>query len=181
MRRVFGFCGLIGAGKTTAALHFVDRHGFARIRFAGPLKAMLRAMGLSEREIDGDLKEQPCDMLGGKTPRWAMQSIGTEWGRDLICGDLWIRTWQRACSEIPEDRGIVVDDVRFVNEAEAIRAQGGLVIRVERSGVAATGHISEQIPIVPDLAINNNGSLAELRGAVDYILQPLLSGHVAAE
>lgn len=174
VRLVIGFTGLIGAGKTTAALHLVERYKFARVRFAGPLKAMCRALGMSEREIDGDLKEAPSDLLGGKTPRWAMQSIGTEWGRNLICDDLWIRAWHRACNEIPDGTGIVVDDVRFENEVAAVRACNGLVIRIERVGVETSRHASEQQSFAPDLAIKNDGSVLALTAAVDYILEPLL-------
>jgi hypothetical protein len=69
-------------------MHLVNHRGFARVRFAGPLKAMMAALGCTNAEIDGDRKEVPCDLLGGKSPRWAMQTLGTEWGRKLIGDDL---------------------------------------------------------------------------------------------
>ena len=43
---------------------------------------MLYQLGLGEAHIEGALKEVPCELLGGKTPRYAMQTLGTEWGRD---------------------------------------------------------------------------------------------------
>lgn len=170
-RRILGFCGLIGAGKTVAAQHLVTAHGFARVRFAGPLKDMCRALGLSEREVDGDLKEQPSALLGGKTPRWAMQSLGTEWGRNLIAEDLWIRAWRAACDRVPKSaKGIVADDVRFENEADAIRALAGRVIRIHRGAREAGEHASENQKLIIGKRILNNGSIADLHRAIDELV-----------
>jgi hypothetical protein len=144
-RTIIAFTGLAGAGKSTAAMHLVKSLGFERVRFAGPLKDMMRALGLSEREIDGDLKEKPCDLLGGKTPRYAMQTIGTEWGRDLIDSDLWIRAWQNSISRVPTGVNVVVDDCRFPNEAKAVGSAGGILVRVDRPHVwsSSANHSSE--------------------------------------
>lgn len=169
---VIGFCGAIGAGKTTAAQHLVDRHGLERVRFAGPLKSMMRALGLSEREIDGDLKETPSALLCGRTPRHAMQTLGTEWGRDLVAPDLWISVWRRQAIAACSRGGVVADDVRFPNEVAAIRALGGIVVRVDRPGTATSGHASELQPLVPDMAIANDGDAAALSAAVDRLLKP---------
>lgn len=151
---IIGFCGLAGAGKTTAAEYLEHEHGFARVRFAGPLKAMMAALGCSQDEIDGHLKDSPCNLLGGKTPRQAMQWLGTEWGRDMIAPDLWTRAWNAAASA----SRIVADDVRFANEADAIRARGGIVVEIHRPGAGAVvgaTHISEAMPFAPDVRIEN--------------------------
>jgi hypothetical protein len=79
--RLIALTGYAGSGKSTLADILACEHGFTVVKFAGPLKAMLRALGLDEREIEGDLKEQPCQLLAGHTPRRAMQTLGTEWGR----------------------------------------------------------------------------------------------------
>lgn len=158
-RLVIAFTGLAGSGKSTAAAHLVNAHGFARSRFAGPLKAMLAAFGLSPAEIDGDRKEFPSDLLCGRTPRWAMQSLGTEWGRELIGGDVWIRAWR---ASLPASN-VVVDDCRFPNEAEAVYAVGGVLIHVERPGapVVAGAHVSEQHELPAVLRLKNHGTLQE--------------------
>ena len=75
--------GLVGAahcGKTTVAILLSREHRYVRLRFADTIKDMLRVLGLSDEQLDGNLKEVPTDLLYGKTPRWAMQSLGTEWG-----------------------------------------------------------------------------------------------------
>lgn len=144
-RTVIAFTGLAGSGKSTVAEHLTRHHGFTRVRFAGPLKEMMRALGLTEAEIEGDRKEVPCELLGGRTPRYAMQTIGTEWGRNIIARDLWIRAWRAAVDKLPAGASVVVDDCRFPNEADAVRALGGVLVRIVRpgAGAGAAGHISE--------------------------------------
>ncbi|MGJ5032368.1 deoxynucleotide monophosphate kinase [Bradyrhizobium sp. HKCCYLS2038] len=168
-RTIIAFTGLAGAGKSTAAAHLVKSHGFERVRFAGPLKAMMAALGCSTTEIDGDRKELPCELLGGKTPRWAMQTLGTEWGRQLIDSDLWIRAWRTAVDASPVS--VVVDDCRFPNEAEAIRAAGGVLVRIERPGAGtASKHESEQHELPAITTISNAGSERELFEKLDRFL-----------
>jgi Deoxynucleotide monophosphate kinase len=161
--RLIGLTGRAGSGKSTAAAYLVERHGFTRTRFAGPLKAMLRAMGLSEREIDGDLKEAPCARLCGRTPRQAMQWLGTEWGRDMIHPDLWTELWKQDAEKIvAEDGRVVVDDVRFPDEVALVRSLGGYVLAitepapsdVARAHVRET-HVSETHQLACDRRVLN--------------------------
>lgn len=151
-----GFCGRAGAGKTTAAQILVERHGYRRVRFAGPLKAMMAALGLSAAEIDGPLKESPCALLAGRTPRHAMQTLGTEWGRDQIDPDLWLRAWAREVDDgLAAGRAVVVDDVRFPNEVGAIRARGGVIVRIGGRGGEIPAHASEALHFPADVKIEN--------------------------
>lgn len=71
--KLVGFCGLMGSGKTFAADYLVEKYGYTKVKFAKPLKDMLRAMGLTEEHIEGDLKELPCDLLDGRTIMGSMQ------------------------------------------------------------------------------------------------------------
>jgi hypothetical protein len=162
--KLIGLCGLAGCGKSTVAAYLENELGYARVRFAGPLKDMLRALGLSERHIEGDLKEVPCELLGGKTPRQAMQSLGTEWGRDMVADDLWIRAWADRLPVGP----VVAEDVRFPNEAAAIREKGGLLIRITGRGGIAGGHASEANRLDVDVEIENTGSLAQLKARAGF-------------
>ena len=174
-RTVIAITGLAGAGKTTAAMHLVNAHGFERVRFAGSLKAMLVALGLTAEEIDGARKEVPCELLCGKTPRHAMQTIGTEWGRDLIGEDLWIRAWRTAVNRTLPGSCIVVDACRFPNEADAVRAISGHIVRVERAGAGAwaAGHASEQHVLSADRIIVNDGPIDRLFREMDEIAATL--------
>ncbi|PZU95022.1 MAG: hypothetical protein DI527_02020 [Chelatococcus sp.] len=188
--RTIGFCGAAGAGKSTAAERMVKRWRFNHVRFAGPLKAMLAALGLSVEQLDGALKEEPTPLLCGRTPRQAMQWLGTEWGRELIGSEFWIAAWRAAVERAPGfhgpgpafrgetgfDRLIVADDVRFANEAQAIRDRGGLVVRIERAGAGSAsgpGHASERAEFVPDRIIRNSGDLTAFRAQIDALAMEL--------
>lgn len=176
--RVIGLTGLAGSGKSTVAQHLMRVHGSRLVKFAAPLKDMMRALGLTEAEIEGDRKELPSDILCGATPRWAMQSIGTDWGRKMIHPDLWVSAWKsRAATGL-----VVADDCRFANEFSAVREMGGAVIRVERPGLSTGTHASEQemCALVPDAVIINDGSVDELLASVDAIVENMATRLVAA-
>jgi len=178
---ILGLAGAIGAGKSTAAAILAERHGFGRTRFAGPLKAMLRAflaaVGVPaetiERMIEGDLKEVPSPLLGGRSPRYAMQTLGTEWGRDLMAANLWTSAWRASVDAAlaAGARGVAIEDCRFPNEAEVIRRHGGIVVRIERHGLAdASGHVSEMSLIEPDAVVRNHGSIDDLADRLGQLL-----------
>ncbi len=171
MVKLIGLCGLAGSGKTTASKYLFHERGFWRVPFAGPLKSMLHAAGLSEDHTDGALKEVPCDILGGNTPRRAMQLLGTEWGRSLS-EDLWVNLWRiKADHLLGCGDPVVADDIRFANEAEAVRDMGGLVILVRRPGLdlKAGGHASEALALTWDIEVINDGTPEELYAKLDEI------------
>lgn len=128
--------GAKGCGKSTVGAILVADYGFRRMRFADALKRMVACLGLTQAQIEGAEKELPCPLLGGKTPRQAMQTLGTEWGRAMIDKDLWVRALQTEIvgyrvNHKGETR-IVVDDLRFPNEHAMIRSMGGVVWRIRR-------------------------------------------------
>lgn len=157
MLPTIGITGPAGVGKTTTARAIVVAEPrYQRIHVAEPLKEMLRAFYWSstdlspseiERRIDGDLKRRPCPYLCQRTPTEAQQWLGTEWGRDLVGEDLWLDASRRRAERvIALGGGVVNESVRFENEAAAIRAMAGFVIRLEgRGGLAgdAGAHVSE--------------------------------------
>ena len=57
--------------------------------------------GMIRRMIDGDLKEAPTPLFEGRTPRHAMQTLGTEWGRDRIGRDLRANAALARCETCP--------------------------------------------------------------------------------
>ena len=138
-------CGGAGVGKSALARVLVRDYGYEVVKFADPLKAMLRVLGLGEPELEGDRKELPSELLCGRTPRWAMQRLGTEWGREMVGESLWIRAWRRRVAALPAGAKIVVDDCRFPNELEAARAAGFVPVRICRGDLARGGgrHFSE--------------------------------------
>lgn len=167
--RLIAFCGYMGSGKTFSADYLVEGLSYTRVKFAGPLKDMLRTMGLDDRHIEGELKDKPSKLLCGRTPRWAMQSLGTEWGRDCIGVDLWGNLWEQQVTKLLESgRPVVVDDCRFDNEVMRVKKLGGLVILL-KNPTSETGdkHPSECLPTNPDITIVNQGSPSHLYDQID--------------
>lgn len=172
---VIGFTGYIGSGKTEAAKYLAQHKGYTWIKFAQPLKDMLYAIGLNEREIEGDKKELPCKILGGKTPRFAMQTLGTEWGRKIMGEDFWVNIWERRCQEYISMPGqcIVADDCRFPNEVAAIRKLGGVIVRMDRPGrKSMSRHESESgIEYLPsDMCYMNDYPLQVMHNWIETML-----------
>jgi len=166
-RLIIGLTGAAGSGKSAAAEFLRTVHGFRHTRFAGPLKAMIHALGVPWECIDGDRKEEPLALLGGATARVAMQTLGTEWGRELIHPDIWVRAWQ--VSLPMDDTPIVVDDVRFANESDIVREMGGVVIEIKRPDLFMSegGHASEAgLAGEPDYVITNDGTLDDLQSTL---------------
>lgn len=171
-KKLIGLCGLAESGKSTAARLL----GGEVISFAKPLKDMLATFGLTDAQLYGDQKFEPCDLLGGKTPRHAMQTLGTEWGREAIYPSIWTDAWKRRVLA-SESSVVICDDVRFGNEVELIRSMGGVVIAIQRDAAGRAGsHPSEgldytkySIPVV-----RNNGTLMEFADALDRALDNVL-------
>ncbi|QJD74011.1 hypothetical protein [Pyruvatibacter mobilis] len=98
------------------------------------------------RYLEGDLKDETIPGLDGVTGRWMMQSIGTEWGRDLIHEDLWIKVAEARIRDALESRTkVVVDDIRFPNEAAVVKELGGVMAYVFRPGMGGPPvlHVSD--------------------------------------
>lgn len=161
---LIGFTGKAGTGKDTAADFMVRRFAFEKYSFALPIKQALNAMfGWSMSQWDDRAwKETPQPGLA-TSPRILAQTLGTEWGREVIHPDLWVKIARRRYVESPYS--LVIPDVRFPNEAEWITREGGLVIELTRKGVrSVAAHKSEDgLPAdLIDLTIPNNGSPNDL-------------------
>lgn len=137
---LIGFLGYKGSGKTLAAQALAEM-GYTVHSLAAPIKAAMRALGLTDEDMAPARKELPLPFLCGCSPRYAMQTLGTEWGRNIIGQDLWLHTWQATRPDGP----IVMDDVRFANEATYARKLGAKLIRIVRPGLKSIDmHPSER-------------------------------------
>jgi energy-coupling factor transporter ATP-binding protein EcfA2 len=173
MTRLIALTGYAGSGKSTVAKHLVDHHGFTLVKFAGPLKSMMRCLGLGDREIEGDLKEEPHRVLNYKTPRYAMQTIGTEWGREIIGQNLWVDVAMASALAVLDQGGsVVIDDCRFQNEADEVKRLLGEVIQITRPCVGRVNeHVSENTPAGVTFHWLNDGTEDDLRQmATSYII-----------
>jgi hypothetical protein len=145
---IIGFAGKKQVGKSTAAKFLCDA-GFVRSSFAEPMKemaaCMLVGMGLSMDDVMFFMqyKEERMPLLG-VSMRHLLQTLGTDWGRKLIHPDVWvIAAARRIEDQLSQGRHLVIEDVRFENEAAFIRERGGLVVHIRRDTGSADRHESE--------------------------------------
>lgn len=180
---LIGLCGAAGSGKDTVASHLESRHGFKVLAFAGPLYEAVSAItGMNVGDLrDRQKKEKPIEWIG-KSPRELLQLMGTEFGRNMIHEDIWVTIAMRAMREARRRGlpGAVVTDVRFDNEAEAIREEGGLVFEVARRGArcladGAAKHKSEAGIDRQHIftTITNDGTIGDLSATVDAVMGSL--------
>jgi hypothetical protein len=171
--------------------------GARTLSFAEPLKTILKDLfDWSDEHVSGALKEvgdprykRPPEPFHAEssatllTPRFAMQTLRTNWGRhcyDRIWIDYALRQANKmllhgsikgGMSAVAADT-VVITDCRFVNEAQAIYDAGGHLWRITRPHAGAaggiSGHASETEMDSPEMAelcntyIPNDGDLTAL-------------------
>ena len=139
---IVGLLGFIGSGKGTAGDILKDL-GFTPLSFAKGVKDVAAEMfGWPRHLLEGDTevsrnwREQPDEFWSkefGKqfTPRFALQLMGTEVGRDIFHQDFWVIKMKKYIMENPE-QNFVITDVRFRNEMEFVHKSGGILIEIQR-------------------------------------------------
>lgn len=166
------------SGKSEIAKHLVEVHGFTRLKFAEPLKNMIRSLlrdagvpeTMIERYVEGDLKKTVIPEIGVSF-RHLAKTLGTEWGRDLVRSDLWVSITRRtATALIGVGQSVVLDDMRFGNEWDMVPEFQGERWRVRRPAAVLTDtHRSEgELDGLPaDVEIENDTTIAMLTASVD--------------
>lgn len=178
---IVGIMGNARAGKDTTALYLADKHRFIRVGLADPMKRFCKEVfDFSDEQLYGDKRDAPDTRyprvvesgLRGNvneylTPRYALQTLGTEWGRNCY-DDIWIEHGIHVAQELlhgyaeysakeglrltEKDTGIcpgvVFSDLRFYNEYNAVKKAGGVMVRIKRPGyggaLGIVGHQSEE-------------------------------------
>lgn len=196
---VVGLTGRAGAGKSEVANHLVTEHGFTKLSFAGPLKQMLRTLDpylgavmgspirLSDAKDYFDTEQEIKEHL--PEYRRLLQVLGTDCIRAVDEG-FWVRA---ALAQLTDRDGrYVFDDVRFPNEAKAVRMVSDMsrqtyplqhrsmlwrVTRPNHDGNAGN-HVSEQYTdtMEVDQELDNVNSIPYLQGQVDVYLAHLMDG-----
>lgn len=173
---LIGLTGRARSGKTTAAEHLVGTYLMEHYAFADPLRDGLMAIfNLDPSDFEGDRKEQPLAWLD-RSPRQLMQSMGTEWARNTVHPDVWVKLAEQNLDYMTKALGavlgFVVSDVRFENEADLIRRRGGTIIHISRAAAQAVNpHISEAgvAGNKADLLMFNNGTVEEFLRSLDEV------------
>lgn len=158
---LIGIAGPKRSGKDTLAWGLHRELALPVDSFAAPLRKFVADLMNCSLATLESCKEHPLKWLDGATPRQMMQTVGTEWGRDMVHPELWLRS---LLHRIPAS-GAIISDVRFPNEARAILERGGVVIRLHREGYGSgDGHVSEKpLPIeLISFEIDNDGTKEDL-------------------
>lgn len=188
VKKLIALTGQKRSGKDTVA-SFLEDDGYERVAFAGPLKGMIKSLflsaGMSEEEaeerINGSeaMKEEPLKILHGKSARFAMQRLGTEW-RDFFSENLWSDIVK---AKIDQTEKVVLTDMRFIHEANFADQRDGYLVRVRRAGqkrgVDLHPSETEMENINVDATIYNHGTLVDLEEIAKYILPLYLTGEEA--
>jgi dephospho-CoA kinase len=173
---IIGLSGYAQTGKDTVADYLVKSYGFVRVAFADPIREALYKLDPKIRfgESSGVSLSHAVDRVGWEEvkkistdARELLQRLGTEVGRDMFGNDFWVN---QAILRAKEHKKVVISDVRYVNEAEAVRLQGGLLFRINKNNVVEVNkHESEKNlnDYKFDHVINNNSTKEDLYKTID--------------
>jgi hypothetical protein len=174
-----GIIGRARAGKDTAGRWLVENRGYERVAFADVLKDVAlridpivsvgypcEATRLSET-VAGQFGWESAKETGDV--RRFLQELGAS--IRAIDPDFWLRAALAKADAINADAGrpVVITDVRYANEAAALRARGWHLVHIDRPGVPHLVHESEGALTADDAdyAIANVGDVSSLHGAVE--------------
>lgn len=177
-----GLMGYAGSGKDTVATIMQSDHGFRRLAFADALKRVLFDVNPSIEANPASRERLPLSIVvesegweGAKRHhpevRRMLQALGVA-VRQHIDPDTWVNAVMRKI-DVDPGRPTVITDVRFPNEALAVRLRGGELWRITRPGFGpVNGHESETaLDRQPaDRTINNVSSIEALRVLVSDAL-----------
>lgn len=163
------------SGKTFTATVLAHK-GYQPLSFAEPIKRMavefFMGLGYSKEEALSLAWVDKAKILPeiNASSRFVLQTIGTEWGRNYIAEDIWVRC---LCARAQEFLHVVVDDVRFENEAKAIKDMGGEIWFIKRPFMSHDFNHTSEGALDNwdgfDHFIDNNGTLEEFRLKIDKL------------
>lgn len=164
-------------GKSTATRLLTEGLGFRLVKFAAPVKAVtavfLRELGVPEEELpdflDGHRKEESLAPYGFEklTSRSIQQVMGTEAGRQSLDPNLWTTIAGRKVRQLlDQGERVVMDDMRFPNEYDMVKALGGecWCIYNPRVEIPVSDHPSEGLLSQHsfNVALINDGTVEDL-------------------
>jgi len=166
---IVGITGYAGSGKDYTASVLskkLSQNGYKceTLHLADSIKDTVNKLfGWDERHSTGDLKEA-VDKDFGFSPRKAYQLFGTEFGRALS-EDIWVHVTAKRIEAMDDVNVVFIPDVRFFNECQFVKNEGGLIISVTSESHDYTGHLHSSESFIKELRevadyniINDKGS-----------------------
>tara|TARA_E500000331_G_scaffold206374_1_gene197935 strand:- start:1684 stop:2223 length:540 start_codon:yes stop_codon:yes gene_type:complete len=161
-------------GKDTAAAGL----GFRRLAFADSVRALAGRIDPYVNDFGLRLSDavERLGWDGAKVEvdevRRLLQELGGG-ARELIGTDIWVHPVMVYAQDLMLiGESVVITDVRYPNEADAIQSAGGTLIRIDRPDVPRLDHPTENALDDYDFdhVIDNSGSVEELCDAVRAIV-----------
>lgn len=196
---IIGLVGTKSAGKDTFADYFIHTYSentkIVKYAFATPLKKACKELFLlSDIQLSGTIEKETIDSRWGLSPRQMFQIVGTDFIRNGIDENFWLRHFEhwidsQLSIELSDRPSIVlVSDVRFQNEVNLIKEKGGIIIKINRNSDrtkndsndrdSTTKHISESgVSHLTgiDYVIDNTTSLAGYYYNIDCFTEWLVT------
>jgi hypothetical protein len=185
---IIGLTGYAQSGKDTVANVLVERYGFTRIAFADKIREFLYETNPMYDSIVGEplFVKAKVDRDGWeeakKSPhiRRLLQNSGVA-ARKIFGDSFWVHEAMKTMLNDPRpDMNYVITDVRFLNEADMIKANNGQIWRIKRLGVdPVNSHVSEtQMDGYPvDQIFINNSTLDDL----EVLIKTRMVGYAKSE
>ena len=174
---IIGLSGYARSGKDTVAELLCLNYGYERVSFADPMR---KALYVLSPKLDGIVRlSEYVDDYGwdvakqNQEVRRLLQVFGTEVGRKMFGLDFWIDI---TLKDVDNSKHVVISDVRFPNEADAITKLGGSIWRINRHNHSAVnGHASEHAMdnYLFNHVIYNDGTLDDLSDEVFMLAKHL--------
>lgn len=179
---IVGITGKIGSGKSTLSNIF-QNYGFEEYAFAKPLKDIARIFGFDEESLYGSQEDkEKIHPYWGISSRRFLEKIGTELFREGLkevlpdmrgSNSIWVELFKK---NVGYDRNIVLSDVRYKDEEDAIRSMGGIIIKTIRNCDYTSTHKSNNVEIKYDYIIDNNKmTIEDVEKFVEKLLRPRLT------
>ncbi len=177
---IIGISGKRGVGKTTAAKYIKRVYGYEIRSFAATLKEMAKQdFDFTDEQLYGKYKEAPF-----KDYEWSPREYLLKKGQFMryFEPDYWIK---KTLDDIKPEQNVVIDDLRYLNEAAFLRKRTCKLVRIQRRKKEIPYKSTEfdndesetQLDTYEDFDfyVNEveNLSLAGLHGKLDYIMENL--------
>ncbi|MFE0447354.1 deoxynucleotide monophosphate kinase family protein [Streptomyces fungicidicus] len=176
--------GLIGkarSGKDTAAQRMIQTSAYTRLAFADPLKEALLRLDPMVSMWGDSLKDVVLEEGWEGAKRYPeVRRLLQNYGQTIreLDPEFWVRELSRKVAAAHAwNLPVVVTDVRYRNEAEALQRAGFYmvhVVRPDNPGIGEAGTHASETELddwVPDIILRNTGTVETFQRNVDILLQ----------
>lgn len=168
-----GITGLAGAGKDTVGSYLVSNYEFTRYAFADKVKELTLQANPHIEEVNLYLDEllNETSLEDAKIEYYSLRKFlqGIGHGARQVFGDnFWID--QVFDQNLPWRT--VITDVRYKNEFDAVRRNGGFIIRINRDVQLVNNHITEtgHLDFEVDYTLDNNKGRPDLYRQINDLM-----------